>query len=430
VKAQGWTRRRRALALALAACATAAIATSVAWGATPTYLAPMKKPKTCGQDAKFIHKDPDGALKKLPAAVQKRYDAYPYEIKATPWSSFAGKPMPWKIGFVSFPIDNTFMVGFYDQLKKDFALAQSKGLVTGSLKTYIQPSWNTATPEQQSAAIQQMVRDGVTGIVLQPLNLIAETPAIEAAGKAGIPIVFASGASPISKYAINVTQQNAGPSFSATLANLQKRGFFDGTTRNALISMGPAGQTWAIMADNLMRADLAPCKGLKIVGEITSGWNVATAKAETLKFLASHPEKIDFFAYEGADMAGIIAAFEQAGRPVPPMPFDGGTTGGDLAWWAKKRATYKDAVGYVVGGKQVAYTEFRILLRVLGGKKLKLRDIHIQDLRVDASTVHKHSNPKDALETLSDFKAPANGWGGSNAFLNAYFAKPGTPGGL
>jgi ABC-type sugar transport system substrate-binding protein len=410
--------------------ALAAVVTGVASAGSPTYLAPMKKPTTCGQDATFVHKDPDGVLKKLPASVQARYQDYPYEVKSTPWTAFKGKPKPWKIGFVSFPIDNTFMVGFYDQLKQDFNLAKSKGLVTGELSTYIQPSWDTATPEQQMGAIQQMVRDGVTGIVVQPLNLIAETPAIEAAGKAGVPIVFASGADPISKYAINVTQQNAGPSFAATLANLAKAGMFNGQTVNTLVTHGPAGQTWSTMADNLMQADLAACKGVNIVGNITDNWNVATAKAETLKFLASHPEKIDFVASEGADMAGIIAAFQQVGRPVPPSKGIGGTTGGDLAWWAAHKGNYKAAVGYVVGGKQVAYTEFRILLRVLGGKGLKLRDIHIQAVRVDASNVSQHAVAGQSLTALTDFKAPADGWGGSNAFLNAYFEQPGTPGGM
>jgi ribose transport system substrate-binding protein len=433
VKVFARIRKRRPIAFAVSAVAVVAVAATVAGTASaggPTYLAPMTKPTKCGQDATFVHKDPDGVLAKLPKTVQARYAAYPYEVKSTPWAAFAGKPKPWKIGFVSFPIDNSFMVGFYSQLKKDYATAKSKGLVTGDLKTYIQGDWNTATPEQQISAIQSLVRAGVTGIVLQPLNLIAETPAIEAAGKAGIPIVFASGADPISKYAINVTQQNAGPSFASTLANLAKQGMFNGSTVNTLVTHGPAGQTWSTMADNLMQADLAACKGVKILGNITDNWNVATAKAQTLQFLASHPEKIDFVASEGADMAGIIAAFEQAGRPVPPMPFDGGTTGGDLAWWAAHKSTYKAAVGYVVGGKQVAYTEFRILLRVLGGKGLKIRDIHIQAVKVDASNVSQHANAGDKLQSLSDFKAPANGWGGTNAFLDSYFKKPGTPGGM
>ena len=114
MKAFARTGKKRGLVLAMAACAVASIAAvtagtaSAAHKATPTFLAPMKKPTTCGQDAAFVHKDPDGALAKLPAAVQKRYDAYPYEIKGTPWAAFAGKPKPWKIGFVSFPIDNTW----------------------------------------------------------------------------------------------------------------------------------------------------------------------------------------------------------------------------------------------------------------------------------------------------------------------------------
>ena len=109
------------------------------------------------------------------------------------------------------------------QVGVEFNKAKAKGLVEGTLQKYIQPSYATATPEQQINAIQQMVRDGIDGILLLPLAGPPLAPSIDAAGKAGVPVVILDNVVADAKYAVNVWSQNNSPA-AAGVAGLVKTG--------------------------------------------------------------------------------------------------------------------------------------------------------------------------------------------------------------
>ncbi len=61
-------------------------------------------------------KDPDGVFTKLPKHIQARYGPYPYQIGATPWEAFKGKPKPWKIGLITFPIGSPWLANLIKQV--------------------------------------------------------------------------------------------------------------------------------------------------------------------------------------------------------------------------------------------------------------------------------------------------------------------------
>jgi ribose transport system substrate-binding protein len=354
----------------------------------------IEAPSECGGPVVFNRGDPDNVIEKLPTDLQEGYTSYPYEVQVTPWTDFEGSEPPWTIGYVSFPMVNPFKVNYYKQLKKEFAAAKEAGLVEGKLRTYIQPSFDTATPEQQSSAINQMVRDGVDGIILHPLNAEAETPAIDAAGKKGVPIVLTGDAAPNSEYAVNTLTQN-------------------------------------VNSELLHEASLAaikPCEGVDIVGTVSGQWDPATTKAEVLKFLAANPGKIDFVLHEGAMAAGVIQAFEEAGRPVPPMPITG-HTGGDLSWWEANKDDYESVGVYTMGGSQVAYTTFRLLLRILDGKGLEIRDVAPVGELVTNENISELAVKGQPVTWLGDIKGPVDGWF-DDAQMDAIFKEPGNPEGL
>src|SRR5881396_3771902 len=154
--------------LGLVVALAVAIVTSTA-SASPAKS--VRAAQACGQDVSYINniKDPDGVFKKLPANIQARYGPWPYSVRATPWEAFKGVKKPWKIGLITFPVGSPWLADVITEVGQQFNAAKAKGLVTGKLQKYIQPSYATATPEQQIAAIQQMVRDGIDGIFLLPL---------------------------------------------------------------------------------------------------------------------------------------------------------------------------------------------------------------------------------------------------------------------
>src|SRR5262245_10135643 len=141
------SRRRRRATGALAVCAVlaAVLATVVgsAWSATSSNTIKAVAPKKCGDVVAYPKTDPDGILKKMPATVQNWYKPYPFEVRATPWTTFKGKSGPWTVGYISFPIANPWKVNFLQELKKEFAAAKAQGLVSGSLREYIQPDSTT-----------------------------------------------------------------------------------------------------------------------------------------------------------------------------------------------------------------------------------------------------------------------------------------------
>jgi ribose transport system substrate-binding protein len=398
----------------------AVAATSASAGPSVSAAVAGAQKQKCGQDVVYQAKDPDGVFKTLPKEIQARYGPYPYEIRKTPWETFEGKPKPWKIGLIMFPIGSPWQANLVAQAKREVARATAKGLTEGSLVTYIQPSQATATPEQQIAAIQQMVRDGVDGILLLPLAGPPLAPAIDAAGEAGVPVVILDNVIADAKYSVNVWSQNNSPA-AAGVAGMVKKG-------NVLIVRGIAGNPVEQAFHDAAIADIKACPGLKVVGTIYGKWTNASAKAEVVKWLAANPDtKVDAVIQHGIMMAGVIQAFQQAGRPVPPIS-GGGCQGGELSWWLRNRKTY-NSVATCFNGTQTAWSEFRLLARILDGRGLRVRDIHIPVPIVTSKNVHVYATPGKPLTWPGEPRGPIDGWA-SNKVLDGYFKKPGNPPGL
>lgn len=354
----------------------------------------------------------------LPKSAQARYNLYPYQVSKSPWAAFKGKKPPWKIGFISFPVTSPWQQGLDAQLQSEIAQAKKAGLVS-SLVKYIQPDPSTATPEQQIAAIQQMVREGVDGILVLPLAGSPLVPAIDAAGKAGVPVVLITNAVQKSKYAINVFTQNQAPAQAGVLGLIKKG--------NILVVHGIPGVPAEAGFEDGIKAVLSRCPNIHVAGTVTGQWSDGPAKAAVLQYLASHPEPVDGVLQNGSMGEGIIGAFQQTSRGVPPISL-GGCEGGDLSWWLAHRKTYK-TVGSCDNGPQTAYTEFRVLLRVLAGKGLKVNAISLPPELVTSSNLSTFAPPNKPLDWAGSSLGPLSSWG-SDSVLNDYFKKPGSPGGF
>ena len=154
--------------------------------------------------------NPSGVYASMPANLKSIYSSYPNELIQSPWATtkITAKP-PWKIGFIAFAITNPYNQDVLTGLQQQFAAAKAKGLVTGSLVTNIPATMAASTAEQQISAIQQMVSQGINAIILLPVDSVAEAPAIDAAGKAGVPVILAdTPPAPGNNYAVSAWTQN------------------------------------------------------------------------------------------------------------------------------------------------------------------------------------------------------------------------------
>ncbi len=411
-------------AMLLAACAPSTTQSSAGGDAGASYNATITAPTTCGDDLVYNQSDPDGIMSKLPQSVQTDLSTYMYTARATPWTTFKKKAGPWKIGWISTPVNNPWLVNLDAQLREEFAAAKAAGVVDGDLQVYIQPSTSTATPEQQAAAISQMVSQGVDGIILFPADGIAEASAIDAAGEAGVPVITVSPA-PTSKYAINLTSNNQENSYAGTFKLLTDKGVMGpGKTLNTLFVRGVAGVTVEQAYWDMLQADLKPCSGINDLGTVWGGWSPATTKTEVLKFLAAHPEKIDLVLQGGSMQAGVIEAFQQAGRPIPAMTM-GGSSGGDLAWWAANTSTF-DGYGLMYSGKQMAWASWQILMRTLNGNGPLVNSFNPASVVLTNDDIAKYVEPGTDLEWVGDMAGDKTDWVSSTQ-LDAYFTTPGSP---
>jgi ribose transport system substrate-binding protein len=411
-----------AAALAVAGLSTSTAATTASATTAASTRATALTGGRCGADVVYPASvnDPSGVLETLPAPARREYGAWPYPVGSTPWATFKGARKPWRIGLVMPAIASPWQADLLAEARREFAQARAAGLVTGSLVTSIQRDRVTQSGSRQIAAIARMVQQGVDGILVLPLGGSALGGEVTAAGRAGVPIVVLDDAIPSSAYAVNVWWQSS--SAAAAVAGLVGKG-------NLLVVSGPAGDAAAQAFQRAAVADVAACPRLRIAGTIDGDWTDATAKSIVESFLAMHPGlPIDGVLQSGLVMAGVVDAYQTAGiTPVPPIS-DGGCQGADLSWWLARRSTYR-TVGACVNGFQAAHTELAILLRILAGRGLKVNDVAIGAPPVSNANLGAYATPNEPLDWTGEAKGALDAIC-SQTCLDAYFARPGTPGGF
>lgn len=415
-KRPGQLRRPLVASLGAVAIAAAVAAPALGFGVKPTGAGNVTTGKQCGQTVDVGPSNPSGPFKSMSKTLQDIYGSYPGKLVASPWATtkIKAKP-PWKIGYVAFAITNEYNQHVLESMKQEFAIAKKQGLVKGSLITAIPASMSQSTPEAQITAIQQMVREGVNAIIVLPTDSVSESPAMEAAGKAGVPVILADvPPAPGSKYQVAAWTQNQVQADAGTLGIIKKG--------NIVIVRGVAGNENDVVLYHQMQVDLKNCPNIHVAATLNGNWDNATAKSVMSQYLASNPEPLAGVLQDGGMFAGVVEAFEARGTPVPPVGVEQ-CEGGDLSWWLSKFPSYK-TVGGCINGYQGGSTYMRVALRILANKGPKWNVISMPAVTIDNTNLKEFAKP--GLPLTSDAELP----GGKNLWcndtcLNQYFVHPG-----
>jgi ribose transport system substrate-binding protein len=402
--------------LGAVAVATAVAAPALGFGVKPTGPGNVTVGKKCGQTVDVGPANPNGAFKSMPKTLQDIYGSYPGKLLASPWAhiKIKAKP-PWKIGYVAFAITNEYNQHVLQSMQAQFAIAKKQGLVKGSLITAIPASMAQSTPEAQITAIQQMVREGVNAIIVLPTDSVSESPAMEAAGKAGVPVVLADvPPAPGSKYQVAAWTQNQVEADAGTLGIIKKG--------NIVIVRGVAGNENDVVLYNQMQADLKNCPNIHQVATLNGNWDNATAKSVMTQYLASNPQPLAGVLQDGGMFAGVVEAYEARGAKVPPVGVEQ-CEGGDLSWWLAHFPSYK-TVGGCINGYQGGSTYMRIALRILANKGPKWNVISMPAVTVDNTNLKKFAQPGLPLTSAAELPGGKNLWC-NDTCLNQYFVTPG-----
>ena len=365
-------------------------------------------PKTgCGSLQLPAVKDVDGVVKTLPASTQASYEGLSLPVTKSNWENFKPKgPPPYKVAVVWGPatpgFNNIVGAAVVKRLK-------ASPLVESVTYQTMGPEVNVPTA---LANVKNAIAKEVDIIVLEPMLSVPFIDAADKAGKAGIPVVAVQAAIDTP----NVV--NVGPNLvqSGAKANAQLFRVI-GEKGNVLRVQGIPGVPANADALTAEKLALKNCPNIKVTGEAFGAFATATAKSEVLKYLGTHPAKIDGVTQSGTMANGIMAAFEQNGRPMPVVN-DIGPTSGSLAYWANNRGKYFGS-GDAMGSQALGTGAANVALRILEGQGPRLTFI-TQSL----PTLTEENLDDWATDKSATFTSVSQPEGPPNTFLNDDYLNP------
>ena len=375
-----------ALAFVLAACGGTSTKGSTATGDTTPAAA-----GDCGSVPTRAPQDPDGVLASLPQDVRDNYNLYGAPVLASAWAKWKpNHPAPYTVGILWQPPMNPFVSHTHDALVKTLEDSGEVAIVAD-----LAPQGPTDVPGslQQFGQIVAKKPDLIIAFPLAPEPFVE---AINQAGAAGIPVVTPWSTVP-SKYAVSVTANAALASANLSAQVLKAIG----GKGSVLQVHGIPGITSDNDASIGFKAAMEGCPDVEVAGEVTGNFVSASAKGATLQFLSTHPAGVDGVLQAGVMTPGVIQAYEQLGKPVPPIA-DVGSTEGSLAYFAKN----EDAVvaSESTAEEGIGTSAARVALRMLHGDGPKTNQI------VTLAKPITRDNLGDVAESDWDAASVASAW--------------------
>jgi ribose transport system substrate-binding protein len=401
---------KRWIVSAAALAVLAAVATSTSGAASAKT---QKATAKCGDLAFKAPKDPDGALKGLPASVTAGYNNYAPVSKSVYANFKPKKKAPWTIGYSDSFSGNAWRAAALSRLKIDVAAYTKAGLVKKLV--YTNSNLNNSLQIQQ---MRSMIQQKVDIILSIPGSPTAMNGVIKQAYDAGIPVLTLL-APVTSKYAINVDVSNflIGARMAQGLATVLKG-------KGDIITVdGLAGAPGSIGIHDGGYAVFKNCPDIKIVGNYSGDWNNATAKTNTLKFLATHPGKIDAIWEQGSMALGIMQALKQVNRPLVTVT-DGNPDKASLAIWRDNLGKGYQGVASANVPQSDMDAMFRVGMRVLQGQGLKINAVvKNPPLTIGQKGLNQWVQKSWTDSTPGVAEAPNGTWM-NDAFLDKLFANP------
>jgi ribose transport system substrate-binding protein len=304
------------LAMFLAACASSGTSTgSQATAAGASDAACLTQP------AAPAPPDSAGALSALPAALAADYGGYDAQVLPSPYKDFKTKlKAPWTVGFSNNSPPDSWTSVAASELNS--LASQNKQLVKSVISDQAQGDVTT-----QIQQIQSMIQRGAGIIVLISQSPTALNAVIKQAFDAGVVVVTVT--HPVtSPYAINlnVNLYQAGQIMALGLAKLLNG------SGNVLMVEGIQGSLSSEQLESGAQQVFNRCPNIHIVANVYGQWSESEAKVAVLQTLATHPGTINAVWQQGSMFMGIVQAFQQSGRTVPPVS-DGDPDDDALAYW-------------------------------------------------------------------------------------------------
>jgi ribose transport system substrate-binding protein len=400
------------VAVGVAACgggSSSAPGSSAAGAKVPAFARNFSPPASgCGS---FTAKAPVDNVHKRALGGYTDFPNSTIKLLKSAWASWKpSHPGPYTIAISWAQLVSDFQVQVVDEMKKQFQADKNvKQLI-------VRTTGSNLDVAQQLRQYEALVQQKPDIIVLESPSPDSFNGPVQKAKAAGIPTVTLLTPVPVDG-AVNVDGNNyLGAATTVSYVTKLLRGKGNLLAVRAL--PGPAVDSQAFAG---WKAAVANCPGMKIVGQVFGGFSEAGAKSETLKYLATHPQKVDAAAVLAGMGTGTMKAFQQTGRPIPALA-EIGLDKGLLGYWRQNQAKYH-AASTSLPPVPAADAIHEVVMRMLAGQGVRLNTLVGELPIVNDSNLSQWSEPDWNLNTPGGASGTRSSFLPS-AFLSGFFSKP------
>jgi ribose transport system substrate-binding protein len=298
------------------------------------------------------------ALATVPPKARVYYDHYWYNapVAPDPYANWTPPAPPWQFCLNDSMLGTSWRTDLLNELKKLNAQYHAAGLTKPDV--LVTDSNNNISV--QLTQLNNLSRQGCNVIVSTPSNPTGLCAGMHDSLEKGVINITVQ--SPVNcNYAINVgSNQYYGGRELADWVGKALKG-----KGNVLILSGVPGISTTIGLEAGSKAALAKYPGIKIVGTVYGFWNEATSKTEMVKWLATHPQRLDGIVSYGDMAVAADEALAQSGRPAV-MQADGTNECAYIAYWHDKQL---HSLALLAGGGSNGYEAFLVAIKMLFGQK-------------------------------------------------------------
>ena len=263
------------------------------------------------------------------------------------------KEAPYTVCFSNASVSNSWRVAMNAHVEYQVNLFKEQGLID----EYIYTDAND-DPNKQISDIEDLMTKGCDVMIVSAATGEALTPVVEKAMDAGIPVVTLDRNIVSDKYVTFVEQNSCDMGATQAKWLAEKLG---GKGKIVLLS-GLAGATPAEDRLRCAKEEFAKYPDIEVLAQEYAQWSPVEGKKIMANWLVTYPQIDGVWADSGLQASGAVEAFQEAGKPVPPI------TGED---WNRYLKLWKQLgfPGYAVSfNAQMGAEAVKVALDIVQGK--------------------------------------------------------------
>ena len=371
----------------------------------------------CGSFTTKAPADPDGVVAALDQKHQDALGGYAdfpgstVKVLKSRWADW--KPShagPYTVAVSWGQLVSDFQVQLVDNLKKDLAATKGVGAVE------VRTTGSNLDIAQQLQQYNGLVQTKPDLIILESPSPDSFNGPVQKAADQGIPTVTLLSPVPVDG-AVNVDGNNyLAAAEGASYLTKVLGGKGDVLTVRALATAPVDNQI-----NTAWKRVIESCPGMKLAGEAFGAFTEAAAKSETLKYLGTHPARLDGVTIMPGEAVGVLQAFKQTGRPVPPAA-EVGMDKGFIGHWQRNQASYH-ASSTSLPPVPAARALAEVSGRMLAGQGVKLNTVVGELPVINDATLADWADPSWTATTLGTVSGKADDFLPSKE-LDGFFANP------